>query len=154
MRRIAILLLAVLSVTVLAGCSGDVSVTETPTTAATEKATAAPYVDTSVFEPEWTLAEGDLKLEDADHIYAEGDDILYFAITGTNMENMELLFHFDDVTANMLTKQSTDNQYYMTLNGENIGYVTFNDDCTIASIKGQHTYDEMTSLASRIRGLS
>ena len=152
MKRIALVLSAVLLLLLFAGCSGNGGATESQT--ATEKPTDAPYIDTQINEPEWTLAEGELKLEDADNVYAEGKDILYFAIVGTNSDDVELLFRFDDVTANMLKQQSADNKYYMTLNGENIGYVTLNEDCTVGSIKGQHTYEEMTSIASRIRGLS
>ena len=153
MRKASILILITLLVFALVACSGNNDSTENQTPAATEQETAAPYIATPVNEPEWTLAEGELKLEDADNIYAEGADILYFAIIGTNEEDVELLFRFDDTTANMLKQQSADNQYYMTLDGENIGNVTLNDDCTIASLKGQHSYEEMTALATRIRGL-
>ena len=152
MKRLLAVFTAILTLAAFTACNGN----EPAETAipATEAPTQSPYIDTPVDEPEWTLAEGELTLEDKDYLYAEKSDFVCFAVVGAEPENMKLLFRFDDVTANMLKQQSPDNQYYMTLNGENIGNATLNEDCTIASIKGQHTFDEMTSIATKIRGLS
>lgn len=151
MKRIFIMILSVLCAAALGACAQDV-----PAPAATEAPapTDAPYIDTQVDEPEWTLAEGDLTLEDDHQLYAVSEDFLYFAIVGAQPDEMELRFRFDDVTANMLRTQSPDNRYYITLDGEKIGNASISDDGATATITAQDAAQEITALASKIRGLS
>lgn len=152
MKRVFLLAIAALSVLALAACSGSTAPTESP--AETSAPTDAPYIDTQLDEPEWTLAEGVLQLESDGNVYAAGDDILYFAIVTEADGKQELWFRLSDETAATLKTQSPDNAYYMTLNGERIGTATLNDDCTIARIAAEDVDGEITAWASKIRGLA
>ena len=151
MKRIIILMTAVLLIAALAAC-GNTAPTET--TAVTEAPTDAPYIDTQISEPEWTLAEGELQLEDKDNIYAESADVLYFAIVTDTDGKQELWFRLNDETAAMLQSQSHDNDYYMTLDGEKIGSATLSDDCSIVKISEENVDGEITAWATKIRGLA
>lgn len=151
MKRFFALLLIAMTVLALAACGTNNQ--ETAPVTVTEAPTESPYLDTPVDEPEWTLAEGVLSLEDNDNIYAEGDDFLYFAFVGSTPDDMELRFRLDDVTAEMLMEQSPDNQYYIALNGERIGNAALSSDCTVAVISAKDAVTEITSLATKIRGL-
>ena len=151
MRKIWIMAAALLLLLTAAGCSQG---SKNETAAPTEAPTDAPYIDTQISQPEWTLTEGDLQLEDNDNIYAMGDDILYFAIVTTADGAQELRFRLDNVTANMLTKQNPDNNYYITLDGVKIGNATLNENCTVATITAENANGEITALATKIRGLA
>ena len=152
MKRVLLLAIAALTVLALTACSGNTAPTETP--AETAAPTDAPYIDTQLDEPEWTLAEGVLQLEDDDNVYAAGADVLYFAIVTEADGKQELWFRLSDDTAAALKTQSADNAYYMTLNGEKIGAATLNEDCTIAKIAAEDVDGEITAWASKIRGLA
>lgn len=151
MKRLLALITAIIILAALAACSGN----EPEETAAqsTEAPTQSPYIDTPVDEPEWTLPEGELTMEDKDNIYAVGADFVCFAVVGAQPDEMKLLFRFDDLTANMLTQQSKDNQYYITLDGKKIGNATVSDDGYTATVTAKDATEEITSLATRIRGL-
>lgn len=147
-----IVIIAVVLLMFLTACSPAPTPVETE--APTEAPTEALYIDTPIDEPEWTLAEGALQLEDDDNIYAESADILYFAIVTDSDGEQELWFRLNDETSNMLQTQSADNGYYVTLDGEKIGDATLNEDCTIIIISKEDTVGDITALASKIRGLS
>ncbi len=126
--------------------------TQPPATAEASAApTDAPYIHTQVDEPEWTLAEGTLTLEDGTVTYAQGEDFLYFAIVGATPSEMELRFRLSDEKAAALTDGPA---YYITFNGENIGSATLNDNHTVAVIKSADAKIEITELATKIRGLA
>ena len=152
MKRLWILAVAVLLMMTAAGCAGNTASTEKAE--ATGPATEAPYIDAQLDEPEWTLAEGNLQLEDASNIYAESEDILYFAIVTDSSGKQELRFRMNDETATMLQGQSPDINYFITLDSEKIGNATLNEDCTVAVITAENANGEITALASKIRGLS
>lgn len=152
MKKALTLILTILILATLAACGGSKPI-ETPTLAPTQASTDAPYIDTQVGEPEWTLAEGELSLVDGQTLYASGKNFLYFAIVGATPAEMELRFKLDDATAALMKAQSKDLEYYINLNGERIGTATFNDDCTEAIITSQNAAQEITSLATKIRGL-
>lgn len=124
-------------------------------TAGTAAQTEAETLYSDLSELEWTLIDCPIFLKDNYYLYAENEDFLYFAFVGTNESNAELKFMLDDVTANMLKEQSPDNHYYISIGEEetHIGDVTLSDDCKVVTLKGQHPYDEMISIATRIRGL-
>lgn len=151
MKRLLAVFTAILTLAAFTACNGN----EPAETAipATEAPTQSPYIDTPVDEPEWTLAEGELTLEDKDYLYAEKSDFVCFAVVGAEPENMKLLFRFDDVTAKMLTQQSKANQYYITLDGKKIGNASISDDGFTATIAAEDATEEITTLATRIRGL-
>lgn len=146
--------LLILMTAVLAGCGAQ---TADPTEAATEEPTTSPYIDTDVNSPEWTPIAIPIYLKDNEYIYATKDDFLCFAFVGTNEDDAELRFMFDDTTAEMLKQQNPDNRYYISIGEDevHIGDVTMSEDFKIATLKGkgQHPYDRMTSIASKIRGL-
>ena len=152
MKRFLIIAAAVMLLLLTAGCGYND--TTSPTEAATEAPTAAPYIDTQINEPEWTLAEGVLQLETDDQVYASGDDVLYFAIVTNDDGTQELRFRLSDETAAMLKTQNADNQYFITLNGEKIGNAKLNDACTVATVSEADAVGSITELASKIRGLS
>lgn len=152
MKKLWIIAAAVLLLVMTAGC-GKAEPSATADTA-TQAPTDAPYLDTQLNEPEWTLAEGSLQLEDQDNIYAESQDILYFAFITNYDGSQELRFRFNEETANMLKQQNPDNEYYITLDNAKIGYATLNDDCTEATIKQEDSIGSITYNASKIRGLS
>lgn len=157
MKRLVIIAAVLLLLVMTAGCSDNESSSSSKAnkpSSETEQATAAPYIDTQINEPEWTLAEGNLKLLDQNNIYAEGKDFLYFAFVTNTDGTQELRFRFDETTASMLKKQSPDNAYYITLNDAKIGDATLNDDCTEAIIKEEDSNGSITENASKIRGLS
>ena len=144
-----------LSVIVLSGCQTTSEPAATETVATEEESKPHSVIPRdSVEKPEWTLIEADLSLEDDDNTYASTKDFLYFAIVGSTAEDMELRFKLDEVTAKLLSEQPAENKYFIALDGERIGSCTLSDDFSVATVKGQHTYDEITSLATRIRGLS
>lgn len=151
MKRLLAVITAIIILAAFTACSGGG--TEETTAPPTEAPTQSPYIDTPVDEPEWTLPEGALTLEDKDYLYAEGADFICFAIVGAEPDQMKLLFRFDDITANMLTRQSKDNRYYITLDGKKIGDASVSDDGTTATITAQDASEDITSLATRIRGL-
>ena len=153
MKKIIVSAIAALLLLALTACSGNNSATE-EAAAATEAPTRAPYLDTQLNEPEWTLAEGDLQLEDDAKLYAEKEDFLYFAIVTNTDGTQELRFKLNDETAAMLKTQSPDAAYYITLNGEKIGDATLSEDCAIAIVTAQNAAGEITSIATKIRGLS
>ena len=153
MKRLLIIALAVLSVLAFAGCGKENS--PAPTTAPeTQAHTDAPYIDTQINEPEWTLAEGVLQLADQNTIYADSKDILYFAFITNTDGSQELRFRLSDATAEKMKSQSPDTAYFITLNGEKIGNATLNDTCTEAIVTQENAVGDITALASKIRGLS
>ena len=136
----------------LTGCG---SAPASPTEAPTEAPTKAPYIDTDVNSPEWTPVAIPLFLKDNKYLYAEGSDFQCFAFVGTNDDDVELRFMLDDTTANMLKTNTPVSTYYISMGADeiHIGDVTLSEDCKIATLKGQHPFDEMTKIASKIRGL-
>lgn len=152
MKRFLIIALAILSVLAFAACGKKESAPTTPP--ATQAPTDAPYIDTQINEPEWTLAEGVLQLEGGDTVYVDNSGILYFAIVTNNDGTQELRFRLDDAAAAKMKAQDPENEYFITLNGEKIGKVTLNDDCTVATIKQDDAEGSITALASKIRGLA
>ena len=155
MKRFLLICFIALIAAVTAGCAvqPEAEPTAAPTEAEPQPQLHTVAADTAVEEPEWTLIAVHLTLEDNQNYYAEGDDFLYFAIVGATEEEMELRFKLDEVTARMLSEQDPDNRYFITLDGERIGDAVLSDDCSVATIKGQHTYGEITALATKIRGL-
>lgn len=151
MKRLFVFAIALILLLVLTACAGNTAPTEP---VVTEAPTDAPYIDTQIDEPEWTLAEGVLRLADAGTTDAEGSEIVYFAIVTKTDGSQELLFRVDDAAAAALTAQSPDTEYYVTLNGEYIGKASLNKDCTVATVKQEDVEGSITALASRIRGLS
>ena len=151
MKRLLILSAALLLLFAMTACAGN---TPTETVAATEAPTQAAYLDTQINEPEWTLAEGDLQLEDNNNIYAEKADFLYFAIVTNTDGTQELRFKLNDETAAMLKAQGSDIAYYVTLNGEKVGAATLSEDCTVVTVTEDNADGELTSIATKIRGLS
>lgn len=151
MKRIIALTAVVLLLLALSACGGNTAPTET--SSVTEAPTDAPYIDTQISEPEWTLAEGELQLEGTDSIYAENADVLYFAIVTESDSNQELWFRLSDETAALLQSQRPDD-CFMTLNGEKIGGASLSDDCTIVKISAENVDGEITAWASKIRGLA
>lgn len=151
MRRFIAILTAMILLTLTAGCTTIITPVETE--ASTEAPTDAPYIDTQLSEPEWTLAEGELQLEDGTRVVAVSDDILYFAIVTDENGEQELRFHFSEEMTATLKEQTPDVQCYMTLGGEKIGNATISDDCTVAIISAENAADEITALATKIRGL-
>lgn len=152
MEKLLIIAVAVLLLLLTAGCGK--TETPAPTQAATEAPTEALYIDTQINEPEWTLAEGVLQLEADDQVYADGDDILYFAIVTNDDGTQELRFRMSDEAAAKLKTQSADLSYCITLNGEKIGNAVLNEECTVAMISAENAVGSITELASKIRGLS
>lgn len=150
MKRLFALVSVVLLVLALAACGGNTAPTQP---AVTEAPTDAPYIDTQISEPEWTLAEGSLQLEGTDTIYAGNKDVLYFAIVTEPDGRQELWFRLSDETAAQLQSQKPDD-CFMTLNGEKIGSATLTDDCAIAKIADENVDGEITAWASKIRGLA
>ncbi len=145
MKKLVCILLTALFAVSLAACGAGNQPTE-PSTAPTD----APYIHTQVDEPEWTLIEGTMTLEDGTTTYAQGADFLYFAIVGATPQEMELRFRLDDAVAAKLTDEPA---YYITFNGENIGRATLNENHTVAVIKSADAATEITALATKIRGL-
>lgn len=160
MKKLIVIVAALLLLVTAAGCSNEETSTEKADTAssaaaaATEAPTDAPFIDTQISEPEWTYAEGDLKLADQDNVYAQGDDFLYFAFVTNTDGTQELRFRFSDDAASKLKTQSPDIAYFITLNDEKIGDATLNDDCTEATITQENSVGSITENASKIRGLT
>ena len=151
MKKIIALLLILFTVSALAACSGKTTETEPESSAPTE----SPYLATPVDEPEWTYADGVLRLEDSKFIYAEGSqDIICFAIVGAEKEDMELRFMLSDEKAAMIKEQgSEDGRYYITFNGDMVGKATLSDDCKIATVTDADAQGDITELATEIRGV-
>ena len=151
MKKIIALLLIAFTVSAFAACSAK----QEETQPASSAPTVSPYIATPVDEPEWTYADGVLKLEDSKFIYAEGsDDILCFAIVGADKDDMELRFMLSDEKAAMTKEQgSKDGSYYITFNGEMIGKATLSDDCKIATVTAADAQGDITELATKIRGV-
>lgn len=154
MKKTIIAMLAILLLLFAAGCQDKPSDKADDAQPATEAVTEAPYIPTPISEPEWTLAEGNLQLEDQSSVYAESEDILYFAIVTNNDDTQELRFKLNEETTEMLKKQSADNKYYMTLDGSVIGDAVLNEDCTEVIVSQENAVGDITAIASKIRGLS
>ncbi len=152
MKRFIAVLAVIMLIAALAGCAKSEPI-EPPTVPGTEPPTTPLYIDTPVDEPEWTLAEGKLTLEDDTTVYAEGDDFLYFAIVGADPASMELRFKLDELTAAALSAQGEGKSYFITHNGERIGTATLSADGSVATITSANAAEEITTLATRIRGL-
>ena len=150
MKRLFALAAVVLIIAALAACGGDTAETQP---AVTEAPTDAPYIDTQISEPEWTLAEGSLQLEGTGGVYAGNTDVLYFAIVTEPDGSQELWFRLSDEIAAQLQPQKPDD-CFMTLNGERIGSAALSDDCTVAKITDENIDGEITAWASKIRGLA
>ena len=132
--------------------------TTQPTDAATEAATESRYAEPSdINNPELTLIAIPIFLKDGEYLYANKNNFKCFAFVGTNEDDAQLLFMLTDETAAMMREQNRDSRYYISIGEEetHIGDITFNDDCTIATLKekGQQPYEIMVKLATRIRGL-
>lgn len=151
MKRLYLILAVVCLIAVLAGCnSGSVATaTEPPAQAPTD----APYIDTQLDEPEWTLAEGELQLSDSTGVIAENADILYFAIVSNADGSQELRFRLRDEMAAQLKGVEPSGSYFITFNGETVGNAILNDDCTVATVGKDDANGSITDLATKIRGL-
>lgn len=151
MKRLCLILTAVLLTAIFTGCSGGsfATATEPPTQAPTD----APYIDTQLDEPEWTLAEGELQLNDSTGVIAENADILYFAIVSNTDGSQELRFRLSDEMAEKLKGFEPSGRYFITLNGDTVGNAILNDDCTVATVGKDDANGSITDLATKIRGL-
>lgn len=154
MKRFLMISAAVLLMMLTAACGKDT--TPPATEAATQPPTAAPYIDTQLNEPEWTLAEGTLQLLDSDNtVLASGkDEILYFAIVTNTDGSQELRFKLSDTVAAKLKNRSADATYVMNHDDVKIGDATLNSDGTEAVITKENTVGDITQAASKIRGLA
>ena len=133
----------------LAACGeSSAEPTEEPTAPAPELHTVAPASDD---DPEWAHVDASMALEDDANIYAKGGDFMSFALIGSD-DGAEIRFKLDDVTAGMLRGQDPENQYYITLNDEKIGGAKLNENCDELTLVGEFSYEELCSLADRIRG--
>lgn len=153
LRTVSLIAAVILTLsTALTGCG---SAPAAPTEAPTEAPTKSPYIDTDVNSPEWTPIAIPLFLKDNKYLYAEGSDFQCFAFVGTNDDDVELRFMLDDATANMLKTNTPVSTYYISMGADeiHIGDVTLSEDGKTATLKGQHPFDEMTKIASKIRGL-
>lgn len=151
MKKVLFLMITALLALALTACAGNSVPTEP---AVTEAPTEAKYIDTQLSEPEWTLAEGKLQLEGNGTVYADNTEILYFAIVTETDGKQSLWFRLTDEASVKLQTQPIDGDCYMTFNDEKIGTATLNDDCTIAKVFSENTAGEITSWASKIRGLA
>gem|GEM_PF-2034737 len=153
MKRFLLIAAAVLLMLLTAACGK--SNTPPATEAATQPPTDAPYIDTQLSEPEWTLAEGTLQLLDSNNaVLASGkDEILYFAIVTNKDGSQELRFKLSDAIAEKLKAQSTAT-CTVTHDGETIGAATLNTACTEAIVTAENTVGDITKAASKIRGLA
>lgn len=151
MKKVLFLMITALLALALTACAGNSAPTEP---AVTEAPTEAKYIDTQLSEPEWTLAEGKLQLEGNGTVYADNTEILYFAIVTETDGKQSLWFRLTDEASVKLQTQPIDGDCYMTFNDEKIGTATLNDDCTIAKVFSENTAGEITSWASKIRGLA
>ena len=149
MKRFLMISAAVLLMALTAGCAGNSAPTES---AATQAPTAAPYIDTQINEPEWTLAEGELQLSDDTGVQASGSEILYFAIVSDQNGQQELRFRLSDEKAAVL-KDRESAGYTVSFNGEKIGTATLNASGTVATVTAADAEGEITALATKIRGL-
>lgn len=147
-----ILCLAVIAALLLTACGG--AQTPAPTAAPTEPPTQLHTVapGASGQEPEWASVECMMTLEDDDNLYAKGSDFVSFALIGGE-DAAELRFRLDEVTATMLRDQSKDNAYYVTMDDQRIGDVVLNESCDELTLVGDRSYEELCTLANRIRGL-
>ena len=150
MKRLFIMMAAVLLTALTVGCAGNIPAPTEP--AATEAPTDAPYIDTQVNEPEWTLAEGELQLSDDTGVVASGSEILYFAIVSIKDGHQDLRFRLSDEKAAVL-KDRDSTGYVISLNGEKIGNATLNSSGTVATVTAADAEGEITALATKIRGL-
>lgn len=149
-RLIAILMTAVIAAAFTA-CAGSDKASDT---SSTEAPTEQQYIATPIDEPEWTYAEGYLKLESGDGAVAEGSrDIICFAIVGADKESMELRFLMSDDAAAKLKEQPADAEYHIIFNDKMIGRATLSDDCKIASVTAADAQGDITELATEIRGV-
>lgn len=141
-----------LTVLLLTACSGDTA--PAPTAPSTEPPTQLHTVAPAQDQPdaEWAHIDGEMTLEDADNIYAQGSDFLSFALVVSD-GTAEIRFKLDDVTASMLRTQSKENRYYLTLNNEKIGSAVLNENCDEATLVGEYSYEGLCTLSNRIRGL-
>ena len=159
-RRNLIILTAalVLLALTLAACGEQPAQTAETSEAVTEAPTKSPYIDTDVNTPEWTPIAIPIYLKDNYYIYAQNEDFLCFAFVGTDEDNAELQFMLNDTTAKMLSEQEPGIRYYISIGEDetHIGDVTLSDDFKTATLKckGQHDFEAMTKIASRIRGLT
>lgn len=155
MKRFYLIAAAVLLMILTAAC-GKGNPSSAPETTAPQPATAAPYIDTQLNEPEWTLAEGTLQLLDSDNtVLASGkDEILYFAIVTNTDGSQELRFKLSDAVAAKLKNRSADATYVMNHDDVKIGDATLNSDGTEAVITKENTVGDITRAASKIRGLA
>lgn len=154
MKRVLLIAAAVLLTLLTAACGKG---NPAPTTnGATQPPTDAPYIDTQISEPEWTLAEGTLQLLGSDNTaLATGkDEILYFAIVTNRDGSQELRFKLSEAITAKLKAQSTGATYTITYDGEKIGTAALNTACTEAIITADNTVGDITKAASKIRGLS
>jgi len=149
MKRFSMISAAVLLMALTVGCAGNSAPTES---AATQAPTAAPYIDTQINEPEWTLAEGELQLSDDTGVQASGSEILYFAIVSDQNGQQELRFRLSDEKAAVL-KDRESTGYTVSFNGEKIGAATLNASGTVATVTAADAEGEITALATKIRGL-
>ena len=154
MKRILLIAAAVLLALLTAACGKGNTPPATET--ATQPPTDAPYIDTQISEPEWTLAEGTLQLLDSNNtVLASGkDEILYFAIVTNKDGTQELRFKLSDAIAEKLKAQSADATCTVTHDGEQIGAATLNTACTEAIVTAENTVGDITKAASKIRGLA
>lgn len=141
----------VVTAAAFAACAGKTQATE-PTAA--ESPTEKQYIATPIDEPEWTYAEGNLKLEGDNTTYANGSqEIICFAIVGADKESMELRFMMSDDIAAKLKEQPADTEYHITFNDKMIGKATLSDDCKIATVTAADAQGDITALATEIRGV-
>lgn len=154
MKKIMILAAALIILGLLTACAGSTVPTELQP-AVTEAPTDAPYIDTQLDEPEWTLTDRELFIQTPSAVVASGEDILYFAIVSKPDGQQELLFRLSDEAAKILSASVTE-LYTVTLDspdGAKIGDATMNSDCTVATITAEHANGEITALATQIRNI-
>lgn len=161
MKRFLLIAAAMLLMILTAACGkgespSSANSTKEPSSSASQEATAAPYIDTQLNEPEWTLAEGTLQLLGSDNtVLASGkDEILYFAIVTNKDGSQELRFKLSDAVAAKLKNQSADATYVITHENDKIGDASLNSDGTEAIITQENTVGDITQAASKIRGLA
>lgn len=106
-------------------------------------------------EPEWAPVDCDIALVINDTVCAENSDFPTFALIGSNIDDCGLLFEVDKTAAGVLSMNYDESaDCYLAVNGEALnGTVSFNDDFTEMTFRGDYNYTEMCEIASTVRGL-
>ncbi len=147
MKKLTIILTAILLCVIFASCAGNTEPTEPPVSH-----TIAPIEET-VSQYEWAEIECELALSDSEgNVLLYSDDFTYFAVVGSTDEDSYIILQVTQDAQAVLSTVDT-SAVSLTIYGDTVADVKVSDDKSSITFGNSIPYATLCEYATTIRGL-